>query len=122
MNYLYVFIGAGLGGGLRYYLSNVISKAFPVLFPFGTLAVNFLGSFILGFLLFGFDEKQLLSQKVKLLLGTGFCGGLTTFSTFSYETFYLFKETQYQFAFANIALNMVLTLAGVYLGFLLSRS
>ncbi len=94
MNYLLVSLGAALGGGMRYWLSNFTYKFLPSTFPYGTLAVNVLGSFILGILIFHFDEKELLNQNLKLLLATGFCGGFTTFSTFSFETMNLLKESQ----------------------------
>lgn len=121
MNYLFVAFGAGLGGALRYYLSSVSSNFFPVYFPAGTLIVNLLGSIILGIMIFGFDEKELLNQHIKLFLGVGFCGGLTTFSTFSLETFNLIKEAEILLASLNIFLNLFLTITGIYIGYLISR-
>ena len=121
MNILFVFVGAGLGGVARYLVSELASRHLPVYFPFGTLIVNLLGSIILGFLIFGFDEKELLSHRLKLFLGIGFCGGLTTFSTFSFETFYLLKDTQFLLASINIFLNVVTTILGIYIAYLIVR-
>lgn len=121
MKFLIVAIGAGLGGGLRYWLSNTISKMLPIFFPYGTLAVNILGSIILGVLIFGFEEKGNLSTSLKLFIGVGFCGGLTTFSTFSLETFSLLKNTEFLLAGLNIFANVLLTLIGIYVGYLITR-
>jgi len=121
MKLLIVAIGAGFGGGLRYWLSNYIAKVLPIFFPYGTLAVNILGSIILGILIFGFEEKGNLSISMKLFLGVGFCGGLTTFSTFSLETLNLLKNTEFFLAGLNIFANVILTLIGIYIGYLLTR-
>lgn len=121
MNYLLVALGAGIGGGLRYYISNLAYKYLPVYFPFGTLAVNVLGSIILGILIFGLDEKELLNHNMKLLLGIGFCGGFTTFSTFSLETINLMLDSEYLLMTLNILGNLILTVAGVFIGYLITR-
>lgn len=121
MKIILVALGAGFGGGLRYWLSSISYKIFPVYFPFGTLIVNVLGSIILGFLIFGFDEKELLHPSLKLLLGVGFCGGLTTFSTFSLETINLLRESQFLFASLNVLANMFLTILGIYIGYIITR-
>lgn len=121
MNFLIVVVGAGLGGGFRYLLSGAVQKFLPVFFPYGTLVVNVVGSIILGILIFGFSEKGLLHPSMRLLIGVGFCGGLTTFSTFSFETFNLIRDTEFFLAGINILLNVTLTLIGIYIGYLIAR-
>jgi CrcB protein len=121
VNYLIVSVGAAAGGVLRYWLSNAVYKFMPTVFPYGTLVVNLAGSFLLGMILFLFDERELLTQGTKLFLTIGFCGGFTTFSTFTFETFSLFRDSEYLLAFANILLNVTLCLAGIFLAFLLSK-
>jgi len=121
MNYILVTIGAGLGGGLRYFISNVAGRFLPIYFPFGTLIVNILGSFLLGILIYGFDDKELLTNNYKLFLGVGFCGGLTTFSTFSLETINLLRDSQILFAGLNILLNIFITLLGIYIAYVFSK-
>jgi len=121
LNYLIVFIGAGLGGVLRYVLSYFVQKQFPPYFAYGTLAVNLIGSFILGLMIFGLDEKELINPTLKLFIGIGFCGGFTTFSTFSLETFNLLRDAEFLLAFINITANVVLTVLGIYLAYLITR-
>jgi len=121
INILLVAFGAGIGGGFRYWVSDLSYKIFPIYFPYGTLVVNILGSFLLGILIFGFDEKDLINPSLKLLLGVGFCGGFTTFSTFSFETINLLRDTQFYLAGMNIILNLFLGLLGIYLAYIITR-
>jgi len=120
-NYLIVFFGAGIGGSFRYWLSNFVYKFLPANFPYGTLTVNLIGSFILGFIMFGLYDKELINQELRLFLSIGFCGGFTTFSTFSFETLNLFKNSQFALAIINIFLNVFLCLLGTYLAYILSN-
>jgi CrcB protein len=121
MNYLIVSLGAALGGGLRYWIENIVYKYLPATFPYGTMLVNVIGSFILGLLMFHFDQKELLSSNVKIFLTVGFCGGFTTFSSFSYETMVLFRDSQFSAGLLNIFLSLILSFAGLYLAYLISR-
>lgn len=121
LKYLIVFIGSGIGGGFRFWLSSFIQKYFPPFFPYGTLFVNIIGSFILGYMIFGLDEKELISPSIKLFIGIGFCGGFTTFSTFSLETFNLLRNTEFSLAGINILAGAALSIAGVYLAYLVTR-
>lgn len=119
--YLIVAFGSGLGGILRYFISDFVQRSSPSLFPYGTLAVNIIGSFIIGLVLFYFDSLKFISSEMRLFLTVGLCGGLTTFSTFSYETVKLFQDSEFLFAGANILLNVVLTTVAVYLSYILSK-
>ncbi len=121
LKYLIVFVGSGIGGGLRFWLSSLVHKHFPPFFPLGTLIINILGSFILGYMIFGLDEKELISPSVKLFIGIGFCGGFTTFSTFSLETFNLIRNSEFLFAGINILASVLVSLLGVYLAYLVTR-
>ncbi|RMG79136.1 MAG: fluoride efflux transporter CrcB [Bacteroidetes bacterium] len=121
MKYFYVFLGTGFGGMLRYLISTKVYKFLPSLFPYGTLAVNALGSFILGVLIFWFDDKELLNANLKLLLAVGFCGGLTTFSTFSFETFNLLRDSEFLLAIGNISLNLFITILFVFIAYIIGR-
>ena len=120
-NYMLVCIGAATGGAARYWTSNIVYKYFPVTMPFGTLAVNVIGSFIIGFVMFYLDGNELISPQMRILLTTGFCGGLTTFSTFSFETIKLLKDSEYLLAGANVLLNVVLSFAAVFLAYILGK-
>lgn len=121
MNYLIVIIGSAIGGGLRYWLSNAVYKYLPVTFPYGTLAVNIIGSLILGLIVFVFDEKELLNNQLKIFLTIGFCGGFTTFSTFSLETFNLIRDSEYLFAALNVLANLLFCVLGVFLAYIISK-
>ncbi len=121
MKFLLVFLGAGLGGSFRFWLSDEIYKRLPLIFPWGTLTVNIIGSFILGALIFWFDAKELLSLNMKLLLAIGFCGGFTTFSTFSLETFQMIRDTEYLLATLYILASIFLSLGAIYIAKIISR-
>lgn len=120
-NYLIVFLGAGIGGVLRYWGSNYVYKFLPPTFPYGTLAVNVVGSFLLGIFIYFLDSNQLISQQVRVFLTVGICGGLTTFSTFSYETINFLKERDYILAGSNIIFNLFLTLVALFIAYKLSK-
>lgn len=121
LNYLFVGLGAAFGGALRYWLSGVMQKLIPSHLPVGTLTVNVLGSFLLGFLIFGLEGKDMLSGEWKLVLATGFCGAFTTFSTFSLEVSQLLKESKAIWAILTIGLNVCLTLLAVVMAYLLAK-
>ena len=121
LNYILVSAGAAIGGVLRYGISSYIQRNISVVFPYGTLVVNVVGSFILGIIMFYLNEKELIGSELRLFLTVGFCGGFTTFSTFSYETLTLFRDSEFGLAIYNVLLNVVLCLVGIYLAYLISK-
>ena len=117
---LAVGIGGFLGATLRFTLSSFIQNSTHIIFPFGTLFVNILGSFFIGFLFLYFQEIN-LSAHQKALLITGLLGALTTFSTFSLETLLMIQENLWVKALSNIGLNVVLCLVATYLGMMVFK-
>ncbi len=120
-NILLVGFGAGLGGILRYLVANSVQRLFPMSLPIGTLSVNFLGSFLLGLLIFGLSDNGVLSSNWRLFLAIGFCGGFTTFSTFSFETFALLQDAEFLLATLNIFLNLFTTILAVAFAYIITR-
>ncbi len=108
-------IGGFIGAILRFSISGWVQKATATTFPFGTLSVNILGSFIIGFLFLYFQHIN-LSPTQKALFITGLLGALTTFSTFSLDTVLLLQNELYAKAFSNVLLNVVFSLGATLLG------
>ncbi|SFV66219.1 CrcB protein [hydrothermal vent metagenome] len=117
---LAVGTGGFLGAVLRLLVSTWVHKLTTSGFPYGTLSVNILGSFLMGFLFMYFSNIN-LSIHQKLIFTTGLLGALTTFSTFSMETVLLLKEEEYINAVLNIFLNVSLSLGATFIGILLFR-
>ena len=101
-------VGGALGTTLRYFFSGIIYKITGSDFPYGTLAVNIAGCFIIGFLVSITETKFILGPNSKVLLMVGFCGAFTTFSTFILETANLMKDGQISRAFLNLFVSLVL--------------
>ena len=112
----YVMLGSAVGGGARYLLGTFIQTRSGATFPIGTLVVNILGSFTIGFVLRYAIGSSAVTPEVRALLTTGFCGGFTTFSTFSYETVRLLQDGDYHRAAWYIGLSVLMTLTGTFLG------
>ncbi len=113
---LYVGIGGFLGASLRYIISYHAPKLFGNHFPYGTLIVNVIGGILIGLIMELSLTTNGISPNLRLFLTTGIMGGLTTFSTFSFETVTLLSEGKYFLGTANIALNLFLSLVGVVIG------
>jgi len=112
-------IGSGgfLGSVLRAYLNGVVNRHLPHALPFGTLSVNLIGSFIIGILFALFMHTTAFSPTMKSFLTTGILGGLTTYSTFALETFWLFNQGSILLALSNALLNVVGTVLAAGSGF-----
>lgn len=119
MSYVWIAAGAALGGMLRYFLSGVAARLAGETFPWGTLLVNVTGCLLIGFFasLAGPEGRLIVPSNVRLFVMTGFCGGYTTFSTFSYETLRLLQDREWAYAGWNIAASLLLCLAGVWAGY-----
>ncbi|GAE11540.1 fluoride efflux transporter CrcB [Yersinia pseudotuberculosis] len=115
---LAVFIGGGVGSMARWLVSLKLNSASAHL-PVGTLIVNLVGAFIIGLTLALFSRMTHIDPVWKLLITTGFCGGLTTFSTFSVEVVYLIQEGKLTWAAGTILLNVADSLAMTMLAFIL---
>jgi fluoride exporter len=115
-----VAAGAALGGVARYYLSSIVQHRFGADFPWGTLLINVSGSLLLGFIV-RYASATMVSPELRLLLTVGFCGGYTTFSTYSFETATLLEDGQYARAGAYAFGSIVIALAGTFGGFVLAR-
>ena len=120
-NYLIVFLVAGFGGMLRYWGSAFVYKFLSTNFPYGTLFVNVLGSFLIGVFMYYLDANEMISVETRIFLTTGFCGGLTTFSTFSFETINLLKDKEFLFAGLNILSNIIITLIALFIAYKISK-
>jgi len=118
---LLVALGGLVGSIGRYWLSGWAQNLGGSDFPVGTLTVNILGSFILGLVMTMSIERGLISPETRLLLGTGFCGGFTTMSTFSYETMALLQYGNTVSALTNIGLSLASCVIAVWVGSIAGR-
>ena len=122
MLYLIVFLGAGIGGALRHGVNVGAAKLFGYGFPFGTLIVNLLGSFLIGLLAGYFAFRPGVPQDVRLFLTTGILGGFTTFSAFSLDGALLIERHAYALAAVYMVGSVVAGLVALFLGLALFRS
>ncbi|MFF4412059.1 fluoride efflux transporter CrcB [Streptosporangium sp. NPDC001559] len=120
MNWLLVLAGAAVGAPLRYLTDRMVQARHDTVFPWGTFTVNVSGSLVLG-LLAGAALSGAVGTEIQLLVGTGFCGALTTYSTFSYETLQLAENGARFYAVANVVASVIAGLGAVFVGMTLAR-
>jgi CrcB protein len=119
---LLVGIGGFVGSIARYLVAVLFASQISSVFPFGTLAVNVVGCFLIGILFALSDRGNILSPELRILLTTGFCGGFTTFSTFSYESLQLMQDGEYLYLAAYVLISVFVGLAATFVGITLIRS
>ena len=117
----YVFIGGGVGSVFRFWVSSLVQKTAQSHIPYGTLTVNVVGSFLIGFIIAYIESRSTEFPFWRQLLIIGFLGGFTTFSSFSYDTLSLFRNNEILAAFLNIAGNVGLCLGASFLGMWVGR-
>ncbi len=118
---LWICLGGAVGTGARYLLSGWLLRTAGPGFPWGTLAVNVLGSFLLGLIMQVAVATDLLSPTLRLTLTTGVMGGFTTYSTFNYETLQYLQQNDWLMGSLNLAATVVACLAAGTLGLLAGR-
>ena len=121
-SYVWIAIGSALGGIARYWCSGLAARLIGETFPWGTLMVNVIGSFIIGFFatLTGPEGRLLVPSVARQFVMIGLCGGYTTFSSFSLQTLSLASDGEYLYAGANTVLSVVLCLLAVWVGSILA--
>tara|TARA_Y100000766_G_C18574328_1_gene444012 strand:+ start:235 stop:606 length:372 start_codon:yes stop_codon:yes gene_type:complete len=120
-NFLLVFLGGGLGSGLRFLISNSLNQ-YEKIFPFGTFFINMIGCFFIGLILGYAQKENTISANQTLLLATGFCGGFTTFSAFANENLELIKNGQiFNFSVYTIG-SILIGILAVFIGLYLTKN
>jgi CrcB protein len=122
--YLIVFLGAGIGGALRHSVNVGCTRLCGTAFPWGTLTVNVVGSFVMGAIAgwLAFKAGEGWSQPLRLFLTTGILGGFTTFSAFSLDAVLIWERGQLGLAGAYVAASVLLSIAGLVAGLAAIRS
>ncbi|MFT4718386.1 MAG: CrcB protein [Rickettsiales bacterium] len=117
MNFILVAVGGALGSVARYALSNFVSFYFKSAFPFGTVSINIVGSFLIGFCYYFIKNDNFFNENLKLFLIIGLFGGFTTFSTFSLDVLRLLEQNQLLMATVYVFFSIILSLIAVFGGY-----
>jgi len=122
--YFWIAVGSALGGMARYFFSGLAARTIGETFPWGTLIVNVTGSFVIGFFatLTGPDGRVFVGSTARQFVMVGFCGGYTTFSSFSLQTLNLMNDGEWLYAGANITASVILSLIAVWAGYAFALS
>lgn len=122
--YIWIAIGSALGGISRFWCSGFTANLVGQTFPWGTLVVNVVGSFVIGFFatLTAPDGRLFVGTTARQFVLTGFCGGYTTFSSFSLQTLNLMNDGEWLRAGANVSMSLVLCLLSVWAGFMVAAA
>lgn len=122
MNYFIVFAGAGIGGALRHGVNVAAARLWGIDFPFGTLAINVIGSLMMGLVVGYFAHIGAASQNARLFLTTGILGGFTTFSAFSLETVMLYERGQWAVAATYVGASVIFSVAALLAALFIVRA
>ena len=120
MQYLLLFLGGGLGAVSRFALSSFINQRMNLLFPIGTISVNVIGSFVMGFVFYLFQNVT-IAVETRIFITVGFLGGFTTFSSFSIETISLLRDGEYRFFVYNLLFSNLFCLLAAFGGLSIAK-
>jgi len=121
-DFLAISVAAIIGANMRYVLSRFAAREFGAVFPYGTLFINVVGSFIVGLFVIWTTERVLVDPRWRLLVVVGFCGSFTTFSSYAFETMSFFEQGQWGLMLANFVSNNLLCLGGTLAGMAVARA
>jgi CrcB protein len=121
-DFLAISVAAILGANLRYILGRLALREFGPIFPYGTLIINVVGSFMVGVFVIWTTERVLVDPRWRLLVVVGFCGSFTTFSSYAFETMSFLEQGQWGLMLANIFSNNLLCLAAALAGMAVARA
>ena len=121
-DFLAISVAAIVGANLRYFVSRLAAIELGSVFPYGTLFINIVGSFIVGFFVIWTSERVLVDPRWRLLVVVGFCGSFTTFSSYAFESMAYFEQGQWGLMLANIFGNNILCLGAALGGIAVARA